>query len=54
MTKKYVPLKKKHLSDAASDLKIDKLVEQRKALKQQSQEVKNDIDAEQEASPELL
>ena len=54
MTNKYMPLKKKHLSDAASDLKIDKLVEQRKALKQQSQEVKNDIDAEQEASPELL
>lgn len=33
MTKKYVPLKKKQLSDAASDLKILKLVEQRKALK---------------------
>ena len=33
MTKKYVPLKKKHLSDAVSDLKTVKLIEQRKALK---------------------
>ena len=53
MTKKYIPLKKKVLSDAASDLKVVKLIEQRKALKLQSQELKIEMEAEKE-STELL
>ena len=53
MTKKYIPLKKKVLSDATSDHKIVKLIEQRKALKQQGLEIKTEMDNEGE-SAELL